>query len=1032
LVVHSRRNLMHDRPLMRRAFRTHLLLRSRVHITFARACATTLVAVLTTFLPPCAFSQATRTWAHVQTNANHVSARTNTLAFSGPTTAGNLIIVQVSWSSGSQFKSLSDGQGNLFFPIGREQYAASFDIRSRLYYAANIRGGADAVTSVVTGSPTHHELYIHEYSGIDSIAPLEAFSVRVGGGSTFSSGLLTTASAHALLYGMEIDAHSGIAVDGWTMRTTLNGNVAADADAASPGSYGFTGQTSGAYIAWLAAFKPALVAPPPDTTAPSVPIGLTAVGISTSQIALSWSPATDSNSDSNQLSYIIFRDGAAIATTTAGITTFQDAGLIPGTSYLYAVAASDPAGNTSSLSAAVQGTTQALSVPAISSFRATPGIIATGESATLTWTVSNATSVTIDNGVGDVSGLSSFVVSPATSTTYTLTVSDGSESTSAQTRVFVSTVSHTWSHVQTNAGNANGASTNTVAFGSPTAAGNLIVVQVTWSAGSTFSSLSDSQGNVFTMVGREQYAPSVGIRSRLYYAANIRGGIDAITSVITGSPTYHELYIHEYSGLDPIAPLEAFAVQVGNGSTFSSGLLTTTTAHALLYAFEIDEYVGVAGAGWTTRTTLNGNVAADANAASPGTYGFTGHTSGAYIAWLAAFKPAALEPPLDTTAPSVPTGLTATGNSTSQIALSWSSASDPENAPGQLSYNVFRDGSKIATTPIGITAFYDAGLNPGTSYWYAVSANDPASNTSALSPPVQGMTLPPGVAPSVPTELSANALSPSEVSLVWNASSGVAAPVLGYKVFRDGFEIADVAPTAYIDRGLLPSTSHTYTVSAYDALGNMSAQSQPAQTTLDGRGQIWQHVQSAANDSGAGSNTVDFSGATTRGNLIVVEVHWSDNSTFVSLTDSQGNMYLPVGDEQRSSLFGVKSRLFYAPNIKDGTDTITTVVTGSPNYHGLFIHEYSGLDSIAPLDNFSVIVAGAETLTSGTVTTTAAHDLLYGIEIDSSVGDAVSGWTLRSDATDVDAASAGTYVFTGRPGGGYIAWLVAFKQVPAP
>jgi hypothetical protein len=288
-------------------------------------------------------------------------------------------------------------------------------------------------------------------------------------------------------------------------------------------------------------------------------------------------------------------------------------------------------------------------------------------------------------------------------------------------------------------------------------------------------------------------------------------------------------------------------------------------------------------------------------------------------------------------------------------------------------------------------------------------------------------------APSIPTGLSATALSSSDVSLVWNASSGVAAPVVGYKVFRDGVEIDEATTTAYTDTRLLPWTSHVYTIAAFDSLGNMSAQSAPAwATTFQGTGRTWQQVQSAAGDSGARSTTVAFPVETTRGNLILVAVHWSDNSDFVSLSDSQGNTFLPVGVEQRSSHLRLKSRLFYARNIKGGADTITTVVTSSPRHHGVFIHEYSGLDPIAPLDGFSAIVAGAQPLASGKVTTTAPHDLLYGIEIDSGVGSVSTSWTIHSVATDVEAPNSGTYTFSGRMSGGYIAWLVAFKQVPAP
>ena len=58
--------------------------------------------------------------------------------------------------------------------------------------------------------------------------------------------------------------------------------------------------------------------------------------------------------------------------------------------------------------------------PSISSFIATPDSITSGRSSVLSWTVSNATSISIDNGVGAVTG-TSVSVSPVTAKIYTLT-----------------------------------------------------------------------------------------------------------------------------------------------------------------------------------------------------------------------------------------------------------------------------------------------------------------------------------------------------------------------------------------------------------------------------------------------------------------------------------------------------------------------------------------------------------------------------------------------------------------------------------
>ena len=77
------------------------------------------------------------------------------------------------------------------------------------------------------------------------------------------------------------------------------------------------------------------------------------------------------------------------------------------------------------------------SAPVINSFQASPLTIAAGQTATLAWSISGATSVSIDNGVGDVSGATSKTVSPLQTTTYTLTASNGSGTASARATVTV-------------------------------------------------------------------------------------------------------------------------------------------------------------------------------------------------------------------------------------------------------------------------------------------------------------------------------------------------------------------------------------------------------------------------------------------------------------------------------------------------------------------------------------------------------------------------------------------------------------------
>ena len=70
---------------------------------------------------------------------------------------------------------------------------------------------------------------------------------------------------------------------------------------------------------------------------------------------------------------------------------------------------------------------------------ADPATILKGKSSTLTWSTNNATNVSINQGIGDVSTSGSRSVSPSSSTTYTLTAKGEGGSVSASARVTVTT-----------------------------------------------------------------------------------------------------------------------------------------------------------------------------------------------------------------------------------------------------------------------------------------------------------------------------------------------------------------------------------------------------------------------------------------------------------------------------------------------------------------------------------------------------------------------------------------------------------------
>jgi chitodextrinase len=87
--------------------------------------------------------------------------------------------------------------------------------------------------------------------------------------------------------------------------------------------------------------------------------------------------------------------------------------------------------------------------------------------------------------------------------------------------------------------------------------------------------------------------------------------------------------------------------------------------------------------------------------------------------------------------------------------------------------------------------------------------------------------------PSVPTGLTASAVSANEIDLTWTASTDSdSTGVTGHHVLRNGAQIATVSSgTSYKDQSVSPSTQYSYTVSPCDTANNGSAQSSPAVAT---------------------------------------------------------------------------------------------------------------------------------------------------------------------------------------------------------
>ncbi|MBI3274344.1 MAG: fibronectin type III domain-containing protein [Candidatus Colwellbacteria bacterium] len=199
----------------------------------------------------------------------------------------------------------------------------------------------------------------------------------------------------------------------------------------------------------------------------------------------------------------------------------------------------------------------------------------------------------------------------------------------------------------------------------------------------------------------------------------------------------------------------------------------------------------------------------------------------------------------DTTAPSTPTGLVASVQSTSQINLSWTASVDNVAV---IAYRIERCSGVSCTdfAPIAAPAgalYSNTGLNANTTYRYRIQATDTAGNFSSYSDvasaTTQAVPTADTNAPTKPTSLSAGIASASgvQINIVWfNSTDDIG--VAGYKIFRCSTascspttQVATTSVNSYSDMGLTASTTYGYSVAAYDAAGNVSDKSNIATAT---------------------------------------------------------------------------------------------------------------------------------------------------------------------------------------------------------
>ena len=186
--------------------------------------------------------------------------------------------------------------------------------------------------------------------------------------------------------------------------------------------------------------------------------------------------------------------------------------------------------------------------------------------------------------------------------------------------------------------------------------------------------------------------------------------------------------------------------------------------------------------------------------------------------------------------------------------------------------------------------------------------------------------------------------------------------------------------------------------------------------------------------TGGTSNAVSFPGPNRAGDLVVVYVLWSNNGG-VSVTDSNGNTYLPAGSATSWNGGRARAAVFYAANVAAGANIVTATFASPITTFGLVhVHEYTNVAPTAVLDGTTVATGSGTTVSSDPLTTTTNGDLVMAVGASTNaVRLTEPGYTIRSSqwhtvTADASGLPAGTHTVTGTQNGrAWVLQLVAFR-----
>ena len=391
-------------------------------------------------------------------------------------------------------------------------------------------------------------------------------------------------------------------------------------------------------------------------------------------------------------------------------------------------------------------------------------------------------------------------------------------------------------------------------------------------------------------------------------------------------------------------------------------------------------------------------------------------------------------PVLLTSVACTPTTLNSGGTSTCTVTLNQASPS------GGTAVGLTNSNTAVLSVPASVTVASGASSATFSAAAAVVTASQSAVVTASTGTSSQSISLTILFADNVPPTVSVSSPTAGQtvsgtITLSASAFDNVGVAWVQFKV--DGANVGPQISASPYNYSLvttsLTNATHTIAVVASDLSGN-TATSATISITVSNTSKPIASVQIAAKASPAASSTLSlsFPANTTSGNLILVSFDFDSNATLSSVSDSQGNLLTEVGS-QLTSPGGARSRVYFAKNIKGGPDTVTVNLSANSAWIEVYVSEYSGVDTVNPIDGQAGASGSSTSVSSGNATTTVANDVIYSFCLADSACTVGSGFTARSTFNnnlieDKTATTPGSYAATGSATRGWSMQLVALKK----